>query len=313
MRRRAWAVAMVAVTVGLGAWMMRKGEPDADASRPDVVAEIKRTEASAMPVANAPQLSLPVLDDTIIALQVFAGPPREDDDRGPLLGETIDALLAGAAAGELEAMRELGTGLHRCLQAFVDPRATEIERRFLEESASEYRAEVGFLNYTIQMAHHLDCIAIGHERAATGLGWLERAARAGDVSAKVAFATRAFDEAAYPDDSAMLSDLDEVLRRRGLVDAWVRDGIESGERSALANIANSPAATVRDPRMRAIYELAWKMVLAREHTDGPWADQLRRQQSSEYRDMLGQAWTDEPGAWDAHIAEARRIAARTSQ
>ena len=317
-RRMAGVVAVVAVATVL-AWSMR----DDVAPATPVPAQAAAMAGQATPTRPSPLRDLQPfrVDARFLQMQVFAGPPRTDESgRRPLAGEVVDDLQARAAAGEVDAMRALGIRLHECLGAFNDPEGAEITRTYdvareqigKSPDYAASRNEGAFLTYTSRMAQHNDCLALGRERAALGLGWLERAARAGNVAAKVAYATHAFDTAAYPDDTALLSDLDEVLRRRALVDAWVIDGIESGERTALANITNSPDTTVRDPRMRATYDLAWKMVLAREVPDGQWADQVHRLQGADYRELLGQEWTEEPGAWDAYIAEAGRIASRTS-
>lgn len=266
--RRPWLLVgplalVVAATV---VWWSQYASPPDASPVPQVVS---RASPPPPPVAEPSVPRAAPIDPQTLRMQATAGPPQYAVDPPSMLGDDIDSLHARATAGDLAAMRILGTGLHACLSRWRDPDAREPYRQLQTElqgnsDGKRPHADLdrqSYDRYERAMARHVDCLALGKERASTGLGWLERAARAGDLDAKVAFARMALDDNAYADDGEMYADLDEVIRRRDLADAWVRDAIASGERRALADIANGNENMVTNARDRAVYSLAWSLVL----------------------------------------------------
>lgn len=314
---RSWLlVPLVLAAAAAMWWSLRESLPDA--SPPQSVGD----RASPVPelAVEPPATQRITVDPQVLQMQVFAGPPLGGLASPYLLGDEIDALHARASAGDLKAMLQLGTGLHACLSNWRDPDARkpyQLLQAELQHNASGARPRAesdreSHDRYARAMARHVDCMAIGRERASTGLGWLERAARAGDIEAKTAFARMALDENAYADDGAIYADLDEVIRRRDLADAWIRDAIASGERSALAAIANGGEHMVRNLRDRALYSAAWSLVLQRDFGGDAFT---RMVQENLQRDMYlqsGQDWVRDDAAWNTFEAEARRIAEHTS-
>ena len=319
---RSWLWVPLVLAAAAAMWWSSLRESLPDAPPPQSVEE--RVAPVSMP---APALAVEpsathqmTVDPQALQMQVFAGPPPGGLAPPYLLGDEIDALHARASAGDPKAMLQLGTGLHGCLSSWRDPEAREPYQTLqgmLQLNASGGRPHAerdrqSHDSYARAMARHVDCMAIGRERASTGLGWLERAARAGDIDAKTAFAQMALDDNAYADNGAMYVDLDEVIRRRDLADAWIRDAIASGERSALAAIANGGEHMVRNLRDRALYSAAWSLVLQRDFGGENFA---RMVQESLQRDMYlqsGQDWARDDAAWNTFEAEARRIAEHTS-
>lgn len=299
---------------------MLSRSPDAPTSAP--APDAAAVAAPAELPSDAPPAPEPVrwADADTMRRQMFAGPPSYEQQAPYLLGDDIDDLQARAGSGDVKAMRTLGRGLHDCLSVFEDPDALDAKQSLDMNLASNLRKpddrvsrdQNAYEVYDRTMARHVDCMALGRERAASGLGWLERAARAGDPQAKTEFASRALDRNAYPTEAAMLSDLDEVIRRRDLADAWVREAIESGERGALAMIANGPETMVRDERQRSIHQLAWRMVLDRDF-GGAHSDDVGPMSERQYYIDMRQAWASDDAAWAGFVEEARRIASRTSE
>ena len=251
-------------------------------------------------------------------LQATAGPPEEPRFEEYVFLDRLDELTERAHAGDLDAMRELGDGLHNCLTHLRDPDAKKL-RDTLAMQLDHGRAEKGahldqqaYARHDRAMREHANCLAIGAERAGTGLAWLERAARAGHLQAQLGFVRRALDASSYPEREDLYANLDEVIRRRELVDRWIVEAIATGERSALADIANSDGA-VRDPRQQSLYELAWRHVLVRDFgDDSPHADDMRRAMDRDTYLAIGQDWAREDAAWNDFLEQARTIAERTS-
>ena len=254
----------------------------------------------------------------ILRMQASAGPPAHDSDSPR---EDVDALHARASAGDVIAMHTLGSRLHGCLSNWRDPDAREpykllqIELRGNVDRSRPHieRDRQSFDRYDRAMARHVECLALGRERAMTGLGWLERAGRTGDIDAKVAFAQQALGKDAYGDTDEMYADLDEIIRRRDLADAWIRDAIESGDRSALASIANGDDHLVRNPRTRALYATAWSLVLQRDFGGDNFTSNVQYNLQRETYLQSEQDWARDDAAWNGFEAEARRIAEHTEQ
>lgn len=317
--KRLLVVAISAAVLAAGVWWWLRPASVAVTATPATV-DATPPQPSERAAAALPAPRVVIADAETLRKQMFAGPPSHETSGPYLVGDTLDELLARAAAGDVMAMRSVGNGLHGCLSAFVDPDARRLKEQLDRDLQSnmdvtEGRAErdrVTYDHYEGLLAYHVDCMAIGRERAASGLGWLERAARAGDPEAKAEYASRALDNNAYPDEAAMLSDLDEVIRRRDLADTWVREAIESGERQALGTVANAPETMVRDPRQRAVHSLAWRMVLDRDF-GGVHSDDMQRMLQRQSYIESAQDWASDDAAWIGFVDEARRIAANTTQ
>lgn len=227
-----------------------------------------------------------------------------------------------AAAGDADAMLRVGRALRACVEYLADPDGAKLreehERAIAGLRERNLPSEApAFANtndrFARRFAMRADCLSIGAERIVAGLAFIERAARAGHVKAKVEFARGAFSE--FPDGGALLANLDEVARRRDLARHWVMQALEAGEPGAVdvlvdAYYGDSPLFP-RDFRQGAPYSMAQEMIRTRRVDPAAFRrlyEQGPNRESYAWGDE--NAWVRDDAAWQAALERARAIVDR---
>lgn len=170
-------------------------------------------------------------------------------DTQPPFPERVAAALRRAESGDVDAAAELGNLLAGCTSTLLDPEARKITADWQRELAhvedlrrtDPENAEMVLRNrrrsHERVSAIHADCIAVGLPLLADYHVWLERGARGGSVDAMRGYALNAFSD--FADQNAMLADVDEVLRRRDLARAFLRQAFERGDVMSIEVLAGS--------------------------------------------------------------------------
>lgn len=242
MRRRHWIIIACGLVVLVVAAMALL-RPAADNAPVIASADAKKTDSSPPTGSDAP---VDVQQEKTYLFE-GAGPP-EPDPFGPpdLIGQHYPGLLERATAGDTDAMVELGRWLMGCRAALRDPDARQLHERLEQNLAPRRDGRMRGVEdirrtrdfHERSLLEHVDCVALGAERVGTALGWIERAARAGDHRAMADFARYAFDRHEYETEEDLVQDLDEVIRRRDLARAWIQEALDAGERGALGYLSN---------------------------------------------------------------------------
>lgn len=277
--------------------------PDATAAAPAM-----RPVPPPLPALGADDRPAPPSADEMLAAAARWSAP---------LAPQLDALRARADAGDMEAAAFLGRRLRACADALRSDTPAALEREHAGALADRSRRgdvpaktrEHMERRLEDQLARHADCSAVGADAIATGLDWLEKAGRAGDADARMAFAADALD---YPDRGALIADIETAGRRGALARAWIEQGVVEGDESALAqmvaSLATGDGPFPRDPARHRAYAYAQQLVQSRrtgqfealwrdgparygETTPAEWDEATRRG-----RDLFRTAFAAKP-AW----------------
>lgn len=196
--RLAGVAAVAACGIALVAWWRMQG-PTQPATESSSTASARHAPAP----AAAPMAGTPVPSPAPVALDL---PAVELPPDTWLPGNDLRDFEAAAAAGDVEAMLRVGRALRACVEPLADPRGVKMREAYEREITGLRARKVPgegdgawpwknvHGRYALRAAVHADCLAIGAGRVATGLGWIERAARAGNTPAKVEYARDAFSE-----------------------------------------------------------------------------------------------------------------------
>ncbi|MBB5208489.1 hypothetical protein [Chiayiivirga flava] len=208
----------------------------------------------------------------------------------PRAPRSFVALRTDAEAGDVGAQIDLGVWLARCITQGEPGYADTIVRQYEATAASglpgtQWRGALLDQQRTVRdrlLLEHADCVLLAESGIEPSHVWLERAARSGDIEAKVAYAARALDEFVRVDADVAggtvhyLDNLEEIVRRRDLGRRWLADALRAGSVDALQLLARAYAGDhplyPPDPRQAAIHRHALALAQARLSGD---AAQLR--------------------------------------
>lgn len=167
--------------------------------------------------------------------------PSIVDDATPT-ADAVKILLPLAQAGRADAMRELAYRLNLC-RDYLDGDEESVRRsalrRFYDRNGhepitdSELSDIAQSINYRTAMLDQ--CRGVGPAVMATRIDWMERAAKAGDVSALLGYGGNALNDMRDFDDA--VTKLDEVARRRQLARDFLQAALNRGACSALVMLS----------------------------------------------------------------------------
>jgi hypothetical protein len=173
------------------------------------------------------------------------------------------AMLPLAEQGSAEAMRYLAEALQKCAGVDhsndTDFESQQIDLQIQYEDAVE---KIGTAIDASELARNVAkatikrkalqgaCAKLDNSQISSWLKWMERSALAGDINAKRDYSTAAFEE--FREQDISLSNLDEVVRRRNLVQQFSNDLLASGDCNAL----NSLQSVTSDPVQAYTYRVA---------------------------------------------------------
>lgn len=217
-RVRIAALAGAAVVAAVAAAVLLRA-PVPPAATPTAVPEAVASRATIDSVPSPPVVPAP---DVAVAAPSFAPKFAEPP-------EALVDLLARAGAGDVEAMVDLGMSLQECRAdklADLDKRIRRLETR--ESKLVEVRPDGGEVDQrevlVAGMRHTIArCESVPPEERNRAFAWIERAAAAGDLDAREMFFTQALDD--FPDEAAVIANIDEVERRRDVARRFAREDI----------------------------------------------------------------------------------------
>jgi len=243
-RTRRWlAVAGIAGVLVLTAswWLGARGRrpqpalpPAAMESAPDPT-DVPRRAERRMAGSRAPAVDLPAADMPASA--------------------AIDALLPLAQAGRADAMHELALRLMYCARAPVgsdEEIRTGALKHFYANNGHEPSSDDDIAtvasNVDAFMRRRDECAGVDADLSGRRVGWLEKAARAGDTQAQLDFARYGLHDMGRDD---ILMQPDEVQRRREVAGDELQRALAAGDCGALDLLAQ--AYSGRKGRLDWIY------------------------------------------------------------
>lgn len=243
--------ALLFAAAGIAGWWMLRAPAPVPASRVSDTALVASQDASVPPVPAPTPREQARFDRAAFEADKKARIEAmfAEIDAQPPFPARVDAALRRAEKGDAEAAAELGALLSQCTGVLLDPEGRKIAAEWQSELAqveelrrSDPEAADQMLfnrgqDHERNAAHHAECIAVGLPLLADYHVWLERGARGGSVDAMRGYAMNAFDD--FADQNAMLADLDEVLRRRDLARAFLRQAFEHGDVQSISMLAGS--------------------------------------------------------------------------
>ena len=247
-RRRGWiwlaAFALLAV-VAAAVWWLRvpsgtsadlAGDPAEEiASAPAAASDAK--ESDLVRAANARRDSSVDKSRSPASRRDLHNKPSIVDDATPT-AEAVKTLLPLAEAGRADAMREMAYRLNLC-RDYINGDEASLRRialrQFYDRNGHEPKNDVelsviaAVINAKTAMLDH--CRDLDPTLMSTRIDWMERAAKAGDVSALLGYGGNALNDMRDFDDAVF--NLDEVARRRQLARDFLQSALNRGACSAL--------------------------------------------------------------------------------
>lgn len=163
---------------------------------------------------------------------------------GMLTADAVKILLTLAESGRSDAMHELAYRLNRC-RNYVGGNDESVRRRVLQrfyaqsghEPSSEKELEdvAALINEEAAMLDQ--CRGLDPALMASRVDWMERAADGGDIRALLYYGSNALNDMRSNND--ILTNLDEVVRRRQLARGYLQKALDRGACDALLLLSDT--------------------------------------------------------------------------
>lgn len=250
MRHRTWrrmSMAVLAVAMGLLVFVFVYGEAERRGALPDA-------GAGASPSALGPShetiaVIAPVPDGSSSPPVAQAAGSTWRSDAGLAGAQAVSALRPLAEAGKAEAMSRMAQHLLNCAKwtSTSDETFQQIE---LSNFRSEFNRnpegeeEIGKVAADTErdIRYRDDCRTIDAGLVADRIDWLERAARAGDETARRDYARWGLQD--FPGREDILMNFEEVQRRRELARDFLLQSVAAGDCKALYPLAEAYAGVI---------------------------------------------------------------------
>lgn len=234
---------------------------------------------------------------------------------------SLGELRQAAEAGEVAAQVEFGSRLAWCLGR--DRESVAAYRHEQERAKAAFAAhgeqwpeeEIDEESRKMEAEALEQCALSDAEEIADYHRWLERAARSGDIDAKVAYARHALSEFTRPRQyepahvhDHLLANLPEVIRRRDLARGWAEDAVRAGNADILGELGSQYGGSgglnglyPQDALRSAIYDHAADLARAWRNPSNTGALEEYWHNGPERTDNLTDA------QWDEAARQAREL------